>query len=266
MKKGLILALFLAMVVLQSCTPKDSDAPSVSEPELHTNTQPADVEFETMASTGKDDEDLVFAEATYVTPKFSQNSKAMPNINEYYALQRDNFNEVWQKSFVERARAEMEKSKASGGNFMPYTANVDYEVLKNSGGYLSIRSEIREFTGGARESNRIRCENWERNKDDYARISLGNIFTCSEEEARKQLLDFAVAEAQDRADEIEGIYFDDFAETMRNVWEPSDFYITESGIGIVFQEYTIGPATTGLQTFEVNYADLTDLKEMNSNK
>lgn len=258
-KKILFIMLSIFAIMLTACKSNEIK-PEIPAKELPTSTEPCEISPKRADHISKAKDGNTEATLEVNLPEITIDGKPAENINGYYTNLHEKIQQDWAK-FAARAGEEYKKTIGKG-SFSAHNANYDYDVLKNSGGYISIRRVATEFTGNPIFSDAIATENWARNGQDYSIIGLADIFTCDLESARKQLLDLAIAEANDRVAEEPNLYSENYEELMRQTWVDSDFYLTENGVGMVFQMNTIGPAEAGIQTFEINYKDLKDIKNI----
>ncbi|MDR3263084.1 MAG: RsiV family protein [Clostridiales bacterium] len=60
-----------------------------------------------------------------------------------------------------------------------------------------------------------------------------------------------IALAEQKSKETPGIYFDDYQRLIAQKFNPDNFYLTENGIVIYFQQYDIAPYSTGIVEFNI---------------
>ena len=54
-----------------------------------------------------------------------------------------------------------------------------------------------------------------------------------------------------------GLFYENYQETMGDVWQ-EDWYLTEESLVVIFQEYALGPYTSGPMLFEIPFTELGD--------
>ena len=93
-------------------------------------------------------------------------------------------------------------------------------------------------------------ENWLFRDGDCYLLTLQDVLP-SAADPRSLVLEQAIAQADARWEEQPDLYFENYRQMMADRWQESDFYLTEDSLVLFFQEYAIGPYTSGPQTFSI---------------
>ncbi len=155
------------------------------------------------------------------------------------------------------ARDSYDTMKSTGGVFVPYSYEAVFTVTRDDE-LVSIMRELTTYTGGMHPGNEILSETFVR--ESGALLILDDVFTVPREEyypVLKQLV-LAIIDERHPNDKNE-LFYANFEDDLMVVFEPDDFYFTDAGLVIYWQEYAIGPYVSGAHEFELKYADLSGI-------
>lgn len=175
------------------------------------------------------------------------------NIGNYY----DNYKEKrllsLQEELLPMARQRLEDGVLLGA----FDVEEDFAVVRNQGNVLSIRRSCRQYSGGAHEAVEEKAETWLLREGDCYLLSLADLLPGAQD-PRALVLEQAALLAQKQAAEQPDQFYENYQEAMEQTWQPEDFYLTEDSLGLIFQQYAVGPYTSGAMTFEIPLAQLGD--------
>lgn len=138
-----------------------------------------------------------------------------------------------------------------------FDVEEDFAVVRNQGNVLSIRRSCRQYSGGAHEAVEEKAETWLLREGDCYLLSLADLLPGAQD-PRALVLEQAALLAQKQAAEQPDQFYENYQEAMEQTWQPEDFYLTEDSLGLIFQQYAVGPYTSGAMTFEIPLAQLGD--------
>lgn len=182
----------------------------------------------------------------------SGNRNAEERINtkieaELAAFMKDNKYRLFPQA-VELYKESIEK----GYPVRPFESVLNYTVTYNTADYLSMYSDRYEYTGGAHGNTLRRSSTYDLRTGrtlpleaffprgfDYATVFLEAILT----EARRIM-------------ETEPVFFENYEELIVKYFDPDNYYLTEKGVAIYYQQYEIAPYSTGIVVFEIPYESI----------
>ena len=132
----------------------------------------------------------------------------------------------------------------------------EFAIMRSKGNYLSIRRDRSQYTGGVHGSLQIMGDNWLFRAGDYYLLSLTDILPGAED-PRALVMEQALEQAKQQEEGQPGLFYENYQETMGDVWQ-EDWYLTEESLVVVFQEYALGPYTSGPMLFEIPFTELGD--------
>lgn len=249
--------LLLAGCGKQTEPQSEPPAPPVSpvQPEEPHQPEGSGVTVESDLSAGQEqsDQGKTLLRWSLSIPRALLNGEPMMNIGNYY----DNYKEKrllsLQEELLPMARQRLEDGTLLGG----FEAEEDFAVTRSPSPYLSIRRSCRQYSGGAHESIEEKAENWLLREGDCYLLSLADILPGAQD-PRALVLEQAALLARERAAEQPDLFYENYEEAIQQTWQEEDFYLTEEGLGLIFQQYALGPYTSGAMTFEIPFARLGD--------
>ena len=131
---------------------------------------------------------------------------------------------------------------------------MTYEVKKSSDAVVSVLLSIFSYTGGAHGHTVYKAVNFDLNS--ATSIDMQYVTGVPSEEYLPFIREYIINKMKNEPDDT---YFstDDDAISDSSIQE--QFYITESGITVFFQEYEIASYASGIQKFEIPYNELIKL-------
>lgn len=137
--------------------------------------------------------------------------------------------------------------------FHAYEAYMEYTITYNDNCFLSLYTDIYEFTGGA-HGNTTRISNtWDLCSGEN--IYLYYFFDPYTDYIHL-ITQEIIAQAGENLKENPGIYFDNYKDLIIKNFNPDSFYMSPSGITIYYQQADIAPYSTGIVEFTIPYTKI----------
>ena len=260
MKKQILAALALLLFLLSAChreelqkqtepSPKEiQQSEDLPQPEDNGITVTEDVS----SGEEKAQDGTLLLRYSLSSPQVLYQGEPMMNIGSYY----DNNKEKSLLSITEELLP-MARQRQQNGDFLGnFQWDEEFAIMRNKGNYLSIRRDRSQYTGGVHGSLQIMGDNWLFRAGDYYLLSLTDILPGAED-PRALVMEQALEQAKQQEEAQAGLFYENYQETMGDVWQ-EDWYLTEESLVVVFQEYALGPYTSGPMLFEIPFTELGD--------
>ena len=260
MKKQILAALTLLLLLLSACHREDlqkqQEPPQEDSPQLEENPQEQDngitVTEDVSSGEEKAQDGTLLLRYSLSSPQVLYQGEPMMNIGSYY----DNNKEKALLSITEELLP-MARQRQQDGDFLGnFQWDEEFAIMRNKGNYLSIRRDRSQYTGGVHGSLQIMGDNWLFRAGDYYLLSLTDILPGAED-PRSLVMEQALEQAKQQEEAQPGLFYENYQETMGDVWQ-EDWYLTEESLVVVFQEYALGPYTSGPMLFEIPFTELGD--------
>ena len=260
MKKQILAALTLLLLLLSACHREDlqkQTEPSPKETQQSEDIpQPEDngitVTEDVSSGEEKAQDGTLLLRYSLSSPQVLYQGEPMMNIGSYY----DNNKEKSLLSITEELLP-MARQRQQDGDFLGnFQWDEEFAIMRNKGNYLSIRRDRSQYTGGVHGSLQIMGDNWLFRAGDYYLLSLTDILP-GVEDPRALVMEQALEQAKQQEEAQPGLFYENYQETMGDVWQ-EDWYLTEKSLVVVFQEYALGPYTSGPMLFEIPFTELGD--------
>lgn len=260
MKKQILAALTLLLLLLSACHREDlqkQTEPSPKETQQSEDIpQPEDngitVTEDVSSGEEKAQDGTLLLRYSLSSPQVLYQGEPMMNIGSYY----DNNTEKSLLSITEELLP-MARQRQQDGDFLGnFQWDEEFAIMRNKGNYLSIRRDRSQYTGGVHGSLQIMGDNWLFRAGDYYLLSLTDILPGAED-PRALVMEQALEQAKQQEEAQPGLFYENYQETMGDVWQ-EDWYLTEESLVVVFQEYALGPYTSGPMLFEIPFTELGD--------
>lgn len=260
MKKQILAALTLLLLLLSACHREDlqkQTEPSPKETQQSEDIpQPEDngitVTEDVSSGEEKAQDGTLLLRYSLSSPQVLYQGEPMMNIGSYY----DNNKEKSLLSITEELLP-MARQRQQDGDFLGnFQWDEEFAIMRNKGNYLSIRRDRSQYTGGVHGSLQIMGDNWLFRAGDYYLLSLTDILPGAED-PRALVMEQALEQANQQEEAQPGLFYENYQETMGDVWQ-EDWYLTEESLVVVFQEYALGPYTSGPMLFEIPFTELGD--------
>lgn len=260
MKKQILAALTLLLFLLSACHREDlqkqQEPPQEDSPQLEENPQEQDngitVTEDVSSGEEKAQDGTLLLRYSLSSPQVLYQGEPMMNIGSYY----DNNKEKSLPSITEELLP-MARQRQQAGDFLGnFQWDEEFAIMRNKGSYLSIRRDRSRYTGGVHGSLQIMGDNWLFRAGDYYLLSLTDILPGAKD-PRALVMEQALEQAKQQEEAQPGLFYENYQETMGDVWQ-EDWYLTEESLVVVFQEYALGPYTSGPMLFEIPFTELGD--------
>lgn len=258
MKKQILAALTLLLLLHSACHREDlqkQTEPSPKETQQSEDIpQPEDngitVTEDVSSGEEKAQDGTLLLRYSLSSPQVLYQGEPMMNIGSYY----DNNKEKSLLSITEELLP-MARQRQQDGDFLGnFQWDEEFAIMRNKGNYLSIRRDRSQYTGGVHGSLQIMGDNWLFRAGDYYLLSLTDILPGAED-PRALVMEQALEQAKQQEEAQPGLFYENYQETMGDVWQ-EDWYLTEESLVVVFQEYALGPYTSGPMLFEIPFTEL----------
>ena len=260
MKKQILAALTLLLLLLSACHREDLQKqtdPSPKETQQSEDIpQPEDngitVTEDVSSGEEKAQDGTLLLRYSLSSPQVLCQGKPMMNIGSYY----DNNKEKSLLSITEELLPMVRQRQQDGDFLGNFQWDEEFAIMRSKGNYLSIRRDRSQYTGGVHGSLQIMGDNWLFRAGDYYLLSLTDILPGAED-PRALVMEQALEQAKQQEEAQPGLFYENYQESMGDVWQ-EDWYLTEESLVVVFQEYALGPYTSGPMPFEIPFTELGD--------
>lgn len=163
--------------------------------------------------------------------------------NRYNEKIAQDLKEYAEGELYSQAKEVYEYNKKQGYPIMVFEVILETNITYNTDKILSLYQDQYTFTGGAHGSTIRTSQNW--NLVTGRQIQLYQLYNNA-----YFLLEILRKINLQIANEKEN-YFDNYCELVLENFNPNQYYITEKGINIFFQQYDIAPYSSGIPVFLV---------------
>jgi hypothetical protein len=160
--------------------------------------------------------------------------------------ERSNIMNLYQMAMVE-----YEYSVANNFPVRQFEDYVDFTATYNENCALSLYFDQYEYTGGAHGLTVRYSDTW--NLQKSKRMDLNEIFP-HKSDYREYVIDTINQQISEEIATGNNPYFENYSELVNENFKANNFYLTEEGVIIYFQQYDIAPYATGLPEFLIPYA------------
>lgn len=181
---------------------------------------------------------------SYPKIRMIHNLYVQNHINSYYSNKAQQFYRYASTSLKQLAIDSYHYANENNYPFIEYEAVMNYTVTKNEDYLLSTFFDQYVFTGGA-HGNTIRSSiNWD--------LQNGKVLSLSDLCDPKIILGEIIESAHLQAKENPFLYFENYEELLIKYFNEDNFYLTQTGISVFYQQYEIGPYASGIIVFDVS--------------
>lgn len=174
-------------------------------------------------------------------------------LNDINQMYKDNAMNYVNYQIEELYQMAIEDYKHSIANDYPirvYEAYTDYTITYNQNCVISLFFDKYDYTGGAHGGTERTSDTWDLRAEDELELSEILQIPNYKEILIQQILE----QIQHNIEEGNNYYFDDYSSLVREHFNIQNFYLSEDGIVIYFQQYDIGPYSSGILTFTIPYS------------
>lgn len=188
-----------------------------------------------------------------VYPQFSSSSfvRVLKNINQFYELQARKYALHCEKKLFKMALEQYEYSVKNRLPIQRFEAQDVFTLTYNRNCTLSLYQDRYEYTGGAHGSTVRRSNTW--NLQRGGQSNLVNYFPYVRG-VQEYLIGEITRQVENQIENGSKDYFDDYEENIRAHFNPQQFYLTEKGVVLYFQQYDIAPYVSGIPEFLIPYS------------
>jgi len=179
-------------------------------------------------------------------------SDQLSRINMYYREKANQFQNYCETELYHRAVAHFDYSINTGAPVITYQGILTYTPTYNKNCTASLYFDEYFFEGGAHGRTTRSADTW--NLDDGNEYPLSAFF-APDADYRKYITDAIINQINTQITNGHSDYFDDYENLVVERFDQRNFYLTEAGIDIFYQEYDIGPYSTGIPVFTIPYEE-----------
>lgn len=174
----------------------------------------------------------------------------LDKLNSYYEATAFMYVKSDIMKLYQMAMAEYEYAVANDFPVRPFDAISEFYVTYNNDCLLSLYFDRYEYTGGAHGSTIRTSDTWD--------IKLSSLITLKDilppvENVNEYVINCIIKQLNQMAKTEDFPYFEDYASLVKENFNPKNFYISDEGIIIYFQQYEIAPYSTGIPEFSISY-------------
>lgn len=181
--------------------------------------------------------------------------KAIPpatvHINEYYECQAGKFWQTVKEQILPDARQLEQEMKKMQQPMRTYEVNLSLTPEYQDDCTASMYFDEYIYTGGAHGTTFRSSDNWK--LQEGIQYQLKEFFPA-EADYRKIVLDEITKQAQAQMAEGSQQYFDNYEQLIDQNFKEENFYLTEDGLVIYYQQYDIAPYSSGIPEFVIPYS------------
>lgn len=151
-------------------------------------------------------------------------------------------------NLFKEAKALYDYNSSNGYPIMEYEIILEYNVTYNKDNIVSIYYDQYEFTGGAHGNTIRTSQNW--NLYEGKMLLLSYFFPNNP----YYVIDILIEINKQIKEQIQNgtnYYFDNYCELVLETFNLENYYLTEKGIAIFFQQYDIAPYSSGIPVFYI---------------
>ena len=162
----------------------------------------------------------------------------------YYAAYGRAFFSYCRRDLLPRAAEALALARETGGALPEWRIELDTTVTWDKDGLLSLRTDTVERCPGRRLLRR--SETWA--LADASLVPLSRFFP-ERTRWRRTLLSAAAAQIRSQQQQGVALYLPDWQHRLRAAFSADRFYLTEKGLCLFYQMYSIAPAAEGIPVF-----------------
>lgn len=184
--------------------------------------------------------EIILVEASIRLPQVDGHSKSARRINAYYKAAMSHWERYVSKTLAKQAKKQYVFLTKRGFLFHTFDFVIDFTVTMNEGEVLSLYIDRGEYTGGANGTNVRNGDSWENGYPMHIKAL----------ESKKRRIQRQIIEKIKQRQTDGESYFEPVRKYVKKYYEPEQFYLTDKGVTVFYQETTIAPHSSGIVTFE----------------
>ncbi len=248
MKKNIILTLFLILIifVVSGCKADEKEASLDFSVEVEYNT------VEKIVHNDNNDE-IMNISVTHPVIKNQNNIEALEKINNYYIEFAQNYILNIEKEEKTFAQEDFESAKADNREFIPHEYANTVE-LKYNGKIVSFLNVQYMNTGGAHPNSIQVADTFDITTGE--KLTLEDIIGKNQDDVKNLVLEKVMSEIKKVEGTDDFYYYETYKEDINSTFNPADYFITNEGLCIFYQQYSIAPYVAGFPTFMISNDEL----------
>ena len=140
-------------------------------------------------------------------------------------------------------------NKKNGYPLMQYEIIQEYNITYNKENIISLYLDNYEYRGGAHGNTIRTSQNWN--------LSLGRMIPLWQLYQNNPyfilyILREIIKQIKNQIENGTNYYFENLGELVIETFNPKNYYLTEKGITIFFNQYDIAPYSSGIPEFEIS--------------
>lgn len=139
-----------------------------------------------------------------------------------------------------------EYNVANGYPIMVYEIDLVYTVTYNENCIVSLYYDEYQFTGGAHGNTIRTSQTWDLNTGNMLDLCY---FFPNNPNYIVYILQNINTQMKEQIDSGQNYYFDNYCELVLETFKQENYYLTNEGIVIYFQQYDIAPYSSGILEF-----------------
>jgi hypothetical protein len=179
--------------------------------------------------------------------------RAQRAINSRVRTQVWDFSRHGEETLYPRAVLDYKNALANNFPFHAYEAVLQYETAFNQDCLLSLYRDQYEYTGGAHGQTVRASDTWSLQTGE--RLPLSTYFRPGTD-YRRAVLEQILMQADANMAQNPNIYFEDYRTLIVKYFNPESYYLTPEGLAVYYQQYEIGPYSSGIIVFTIPYSNL----------
>lgn len=204
---------------------------------------------------------LVKIRGNYPVLTAGSENAAVDKINDYYKAEAEAIEEK-KDVIYEEAKAyydkEIYKSDESDPNsWKGYALNSTYTLAHQGDKVISFIKEDNSYTADKAEGPKRSTENFDLTTGEL--LEFKDIVT-NEEKAKEYIHDYIVDEVKDAVEDDKGYLYYGYKDHIDECLAESSWYLSDSGLVILMNEYVFKPQAEGTQTFYIPLSTFKYLK------
>lgn len=184
-------------------------------------------------------------------PRFysSRYASAASRINDYHRRRALMFQRRCRKKMFHSAVEQYEFAMANHYPLMTFEANRKFECTFLTNCTTSVYTDTYLFSGGAHGTTTRQSDTWS------MRVGRQLPITAFFTRPNYQSTLFQIIEKQieKRQKETPGAFFENYPQMIREEFHPQQFYLSNKGVSVYYQQYDIAPYATGLPVFLIPF-------------
>lgn len=193
---------------------------------------------------------------TCVSPVLSMlnPTPAAKRINDYYSQEAKSYTDYCEQILLPAALTGQQQPVTNSKNSPPgYQTDWQYNVTYNQYPVISLYTDLYQYTGGAHGETHRSAVTW--NTRLGVPIKLDELFPGNNI-YQEYIKNNIIKQIEQQRRKNNSAFFENYADLVNETFNPDQFYLTEDGLVLFFQQYEIAPYSTGIPVFVIPYESL----------